>query len=150
MAYSTLTDLTRWIEEDELVALCTRDPEATAESDSVTAVAGEAIESADAEIDSYLLGRWPGLHSWSPVPDELNRLSSMIAVYNLYLRRRAVSEPWRRNYEDCLAKLKQASEGKLSLGLDDQGTRASSGSEACRTDADDSTRVYNDDLLSRF
>ena len=150
MAYSTITDLTRWIDAQELVRLCTTDPDATIESESVTSVAAEAIESADALIDSYLLGRWPGLRGYDPVPDEINRISATLAVHNLYLRRRAVSDDWRGAYEDCMAKLKAASRGDHSLGLDDSGSVASHPNRSYRTDAEEEDRVYTEDRLKKL
>ena len=71
MAYSTLTDLTSWIEASELIRLCSTDPAATTSSPEVVAITTEAIQSADAQIDGYLLGRWSGLRSYSPVPERL-------------------------------------------------------------------------------
>ncbi|MEA1996011.1 MAG: phage protein Gp36 family protein [Gemmatimonadota bacterium] len=150
MAYSTITDLTRWIEHKELIRLCTTDSQATIESESVIGVVGEVIESADAQIDGCLLGRWPGLRDYDPVPDEINRLSAMIAIYNLYLRRRAVSESWRRCYEDCTARLEAAAKGHHSLGLDDQGTLAGSGGQIYRTDTREEDRAFTDEKLEKF
>jgi phage gp36-like protein len=150
MAYSNITDLTRWIEEDELVCLCTQSSEATIESGEVTDVVAEVIAGADAEIDGYLLARWPGLRNYSPVPDEINRMSALIAVYNLYLRRRAVTENWRRRYEDCRNRLEAAASGKFSLGLDESGNTATPPEAACRTDADEMDRVYTRENLRRL
>ncbi|HUU29373.1 MAG TPA: DUF1320 domain-containing protein [archaeon] len=150
MAYSTITDLTRWIDESELIRLSTDDPEATIQSADVVTVTGEAIQSADAEIDSYLLTRWPSLRSYDPVPDEINRLSAVIAVYNLYLRRRAVSEDWRRSYEDCKAKLEAAAQGEYTLGLDQEGNVAGSAEPAFRTDAEQDDRIYTDERLEKL
>ena len=137
MTYSTITDLTRWIEEEELIALCTRS-------------GGATIESADAEIDGYLLARWPGLRDYSPVPDEINRISAIFAVYNLYLRRRAVSDPWQQRCEDCRRRLEAAADGKFTLGLDDSGSVATGPNAACRTDADETLRVYTKDKLKKL
>lgn len=150
MAYSTIDDLTRWIDEGELVRLCSRDPGATIASAEVTAVVAEAIQSADARIDSHLLGRWPGLRGYDPVPDEVNRISAMLAVYYLYLRRRAVSSQWRENQEECMALLREARRGETSLGLDDTGRRASEPEGSFRTDAEDGDRRYTDDKLDRL
>jgi len=150
MAYSAITDLTRWIDAQELVRLCTTDPDATIGSESVTSVAEEAIESADAQIDSYLLGRWPGLRGYDPVPDEINRISATLAVYNLYLRRRAVTDTWRSVYEDCKAEFKAASKGEHSLGLDDSGSVASHTERSYRTDAEEQDRVYTEDRLKKL
>ena len=150
MAYSTITDLTRWIDAQEIVRLCTTEADATIESESVTSVAEEAIESADALIDSYLLGHWPQLRGYDPVPDEINRISATLSVYNLYLRRRAVTDPWRSAHEDCKAKLKAASQGDHSLGLDDAGSLASHTERSYRTDAEEQDRVYTEDRLKKL
>ena len=150
MAYSTVSDLTRWIDSDELVRLCSTDPSATIASADVLEVAGEAIESADSQIDSYLLGRWPGLRSYDPVPDEINRLSAIMAVYQLYLRRRAVSSDWRTSYQDSLDRLAAASRGELDLGLDDSGSTAAEPEEIYRTDAEQSDRKYSSEKLDKF
>ena len=150
MAYSTITDLTRWIDVQEIVRLCTTEADATIESESVTSVAEEAIESADALIDSYLLGRWPQLRGYDPVPDEINRISATLAVYNLYLRRRAVSGDWRCAYEDCKEKLEAALRGEHSLGLDDAGSVAGCTERSYRTDAEEEDRVYTEDRLKKL
>lgn len=150
MAYSTITDLSRWIDSNELVRLCSTDPAATIASADVLAVAGEAIESADSQIDSYLLGRWPGLRGYSPVPDEINRISTIMAVYQLYLRRRAVGSDWRASYQDCLERLAAASRGELDLGLDDSGGTAARPENVYRTDAREEDRAYTRDKLDKF
>lgn len=145
MAYSTITDLARWIEEDELIQLCTLEADKTVADAEVTGPVNEAIASADGEIDSYLLGRWPGLRGLSSVPDELNRMSAILALYYLYLRKRSVPEDWRNSYKDVTGKLKLASEGKLSLGIDTSGTQASEGENQYRSDALDTDDDLDDD-----
>lgn len=150
MPYCNVNDLTRWIESAELAALCTRAEGASPEHPEVQAVAAEAIRAADAEIDAFLLGRWPGLRKVDPPPPELTALSARIAVYNLYLRKRAVSSNWRAVYEDCRQRLEQAAAGGLSLGLDESGAAAESREKACRTDARKEDRVYTDERLKKF
>ncbi len=150
MEYCTLNDLTRWIDPVELVALCTRDSGATLASEEVAAVAAEVIRGAGAEIDSYLLGRYPGLRDITPPPAEMTSLCARIAIYNLYLRRRVVSELWRKNYEDCRQRLEQASEGRLSLGMGQDGQVAGSPERQWRTDTLDEERVYSREKLNRF
>ena len=150
MSYCNVNDLTRWIESSELAALCTQIEGATPADPEVQAVAGEAIRAADAEMDSFLLGRWPGLRNVNPVPPELTALSARIAVYNLYLRRRAVSAHWRTVYEDCRRRLEQAAAGGLSLGLDELGAVAESSGKAWRTDTEEGNRVYTDEKLRKF
>ena len=113
-------------------------------------MSGEVIESADSQIDSYLLGRWPGLRSYDPVPDEINRLSAIMAVYQLYLRRRAVSGDWRTSYQDCLDRLAAAARGELDLGLDDSGSTATEPDVAYRTDAVEEDRKYSREKLDKL
>jgi len=156
--YSSLTDLLKWIEETELVQLCSQSPEDNISSAAVVAVVNEAIESADAEIDSYLLGRWSGLRGYSPVPAEINRMSAILALYYIYLRKRAVSEDWQRQYETILRKLGQAAKGDLSLGLDTSGSVAAEADPQYRTDALDTDddlddydpRKYTQDKLDKL
>ena len=158
MAYSKISDLTKWIEEDEIIQLASQSGQATILSEEVVGVLNEVIASADAEIDSYLLGRWPSLRSYDPVPDEINRLSAQIAIYYLYLRRRAVSDSWLEQYRTCLRKLQAASDGKLSLGLDTAGAQAQEPNAQYRTDAkdtdadldDDDPRKYTKDKLDKL
>jgi phage gp36-like protein len=150
LAYCTITDLTRWIESEELVRLCSSDQAATIGSVNVLAVTGEAIQSADSQIDSYLLGRWPGLRSYDPVPDEIGRLSAVLVVYQLYLRRRAVSGMWRTSYQDCLERLEAASRGELDLGLDEEGGTAAGPEAVYRTDALETDRVYDREKMDKF
>jgi len=145
MAYSEISDLTRWAEEDEIVQLASKSDQATILSPEVIDVLNEVIASADGEIDSYLLGRWPSLRTYSPVPDEINRLSAQMAVYYLYLRRRAMSDDWLTQYKACLSKLQKASEGKLSLGLDADGKQAAEPEAQYRTDALDTDDDLDDD-----
>ncbi len=150
MAYCTITDLTRWIESNELVHLCSSDDAATIASADVLAVANEAIQSADSQIDSYLLGRWPGLRGYDPVPDEIGRISAVLAVYQLYLRRRAVNSMWRTSYQDCLDRLAAASRGELDLGLDEDGVTAAGPDAGYRNDALETDRVYDREKMDKF
>ena len=150
MAYSTLTDLTRWIDQTELVRLCSSDPAATIASTDVVAVAGEAIESADSQIDGCLLARWPSLRGFSPVPAEINRISALLALYNLYLRRRSVTEQWQLARDQCVARLEAAARGEVSLGLDQAGATAPSSRAAYQTDANEESRKFTDEALDRL
>ncbi len=150
MAYSTLEGLARWIDSGELVRLCSSDPAATLASPEVVSTAGEAIAAADAEIDSHLLGRWPSLRRFDPAPEELVRLSSLLAVYNLYLRRRAVSECWIRAAADCRSRLAAAARGELSLGLDASGSQPADDRPSCRTDAVEEDCRFTRERLERF
>lgn len=159
MAYSTITDLTKWIREDTLIQLCSLDAAATIADAEVTGVVAEKIAAADGEIDSYLLGRWPGLRDYSPVPDEINRLSAIIAVYYLYLTSPGgVPDDWKDLYKESLRKLEKAAKGELSLGIDTSGTVASEGENQYRSDSLDTDddlddydrRQYTQDKLDKL
>ena len=87
MAYSTITDLQNYIEQARLIELCTDDVTKTIVSIEVTVPVDEAIESADAEIDSYLLARWTGLRDLSSVPPIVNLISCLLSLDILFGRR---------------------------------------------------------------
>ena len=74
----------------------------------------------------------------------------MLATYNLYLRRRLVSQDWRKSYEDCIAKLESAASGNMSLGLDDAGNAAGPANPVYRTDTTSEDRIYTEDKLGKF
>lgn len=95
----------------------------TSETDVVDdidqAVIDNAIEEADAVIDSYC-----GVKYSVPFTTPTTRvksLSATIAVYNLFEKRSALvgmPESIRTSYEDAIAFLKDVSTGKASLGID--------------------------------
>jgi len=157
MAYSEIIDLTKWIEEDQLVQLASQSDQATILDDPVMDVLNEMIASADSLIDSHCLNRWPDLRTEDPVPDEINKISARMAIYYMYERRGDAPEMRVLAYEDCLKQLKLFANGKIMLGLDTSGTKAEAGADAFQTDAsenyvvpDDDKRVFTDDKLAKF
>jgi len=151
MAYSMIKDLIKWISEEDLIRLCTASADAALVDAEVADIVAEMIESADGEIDGYLLSRWAGLRGYSPVPPEINRISAQIAIYNLFLRHMQVPEEWRKRYEDCIRKLEQAAKGDLTLGLDSAGTQVAESEAQYQTDAgkdeDELPQQYTKDKL---
>lgn len=78
------------------------------------AVLGVALTDADAEINSYLAGRYslPLVQS----TDELVRMACDIARYRLFDTR--ASEQVKARYDDAIKKLRDVSRGVASLGID--------------------------------
>jgi len=157
MAYSTIEDLTRWIDSAQLLELASSSNEAVLTDDIVQAVLDEVIAAADAEIDSYCLNRWTDLRSKDPVPAEIKKMSTMIAIYFLYLRHGGAPEIRRASYEDCVSKLKLFAKGDIALGLDTSGNKAAAGTDSFQTDASsdytvppDDQRVFTEDKLDKF
>lgn len=157
--YSQLTDVLKWVKEDTLLQLATVNPEATISDAEVTGPVHEAIAAADAEIDMYLLGRWPGLRDYSPAPDAIRTLSARMAVYYLFLHYEGgVPEDRKDDHKECIRKLEKAAEGKLSLGIDTSGTLASEGENQYRSDSLDTDddlddydrRQYTQDKLDKL
>jgi phage gp36-like protein len=108
MAYCTQDDLLKMIPLTELAEL-------TAESgdDPDPDVVDEAIEKADAEIDSYLGARYAV--PLSPVPARVKGLSVDLAIFHLYSRRSVAPEVRQQRYEAALGFLERVAAGQLAL-----------------------------------
>ncbi len=109
MAYSLKADIQKEISDEELIGLTDDEGAGIVNDARVTA----AIAKADALIDSYC-----GQVETVPfvvVPDIIKQHSVTIAIYFLFVRRSAVPEIRRQNYEDAIAHLKDISLGKASL-----------------------------------
>ena len=116
MAYCKISDITpAWVEEEDLVGLCSRELEATISSPTVTAVLNSRIELAGSMIDSYLIGRYGSQLRTEEAISVLKHKCAELAVYLLYLRRRAVDEDWQSNHEDMIAWLTDLRDGKGDL-----------------------------------
>ena len=110
----------------------------------------EAIEQADAEVDSYLSVRF--LVPVSNPPTILNKLSTDIAIYNLYSRGIAdeIPEVRKDRYKNAIKTLEKISTGKISLDvsplpdpIDQEG-----GSES--STPDDTNNIFTRDKLEGF
>jgi phage gp36-like protein len=115
MAYSTEADILKDISSVELAQL-------TSESDDTVDhdVVAKAILDADAEIDGYLAVR--SSVPLDPVPALVAKLSTRIALYNLFSRRASraggVNETVKDNYERSVEILKAIAKGDVKLGVD--------------------------------
>jgi phage gp36-like protein len=120
MAYCTQSDLLSMIPLKELAEL-TADSGDTPDGE----VVDEAIQRADAEINSYLGMR----HTLplSPLPDQVKGLSIDMALYHLYSRRSVTPTVRRQKYEAAVAFLKLVAAGEAVL--EDSGDATSSGDQ---------------------
>jgi phage gp36-like protein len=108
MAYCTEDDLLNMIPEEDLTDL-------TVESGDVpdSGIITDAINKADAEIDSYLGVKY--VVPLSPTPDQVKALSVDLAIYHLYSRHSIVPPVRQQKYEDAVAFLKQVARGQAII-----------------------------------
>lgn len=135
MAYATLTDLKKTLSEAQLIQLT--DDAGLGLVDQPTI--DKAIADADAEIDSYLGGRYTV--PLSPVPALVNRLSADLAIYHLYSRRMSVPEQREKRYEASVDLLKMLSKGTATLG-EATPQRASDQIGGAKTNSDPADRKF--------
>ena len=126
MAYSPNDHISKLLPEDELVALT--DDEGLGVPDQ--ARVDEAVELADAEIDSYCAVRYSV--PISPVPALLRKLSVDMAVHTLYSRAvMSMPEVRSERFHAALKQLEAISRGTLTLGVGE--ARTTQGAETNRT-----------------
>jgi len=110
MPYSTLADLKNQLSEDQLIQLTDDENLGVVNQ----AVIDKAIVDADAEIDSYLAGRYTV--PLSPIPPLVARFSADLAIYNLYSRRMAVPDQRKDRRDNGVRLLKMLADRKTTLG----------------------------------
>ncbi len=113
MAYSTQTDLLTKIDADELIAATDDEDTGVINADRVAA----AIESADAEINGYLGGRYSV--PLDPVPPIIKTYSIDMALYHIFSRRLGPPEHIEKRYDYAIKFLLKAAQGTISLGVSD-------------------------------
>jgi phage gp36-like protein len=113
MAYCNLEDIRQVILDAELIQL-TDDARSGIINESRV---GQAIASADAEIDGYCAARYTV--PFSPIPPIIKKCSVDIAVYNLHARK-AMSIPEARQvrYDNAVRILKDIASATVSLEED--------------------------------
>ncbi len=117
MAYSVEADIKKQLDPALLVQLADDDNDGVADS----GVISQAIADADAELDSYLSGRYTV--PLSPVPALVKKLSVDVAIWNLYSRRSTVEDEVRKSRYAAAVKLLTAiSKGEARLGIDPEPT----------------------------
>jgi phage gp36-like protein len=119
--YATREDMVLAFGEKECVSLTDRDFTGAIDD----AVMDAQLVRASAEIDSYIVGRYP-----TPWPDTYRILVGRccdIARYFLCGSITQVTEEIRIRYEDALRYLERVADGKISLGRTDSGEVIRSG-----------------------
>src|SRR5262245_61353943 len=112
MSYITISDIEGQLSTAQLVQLTDDAKSGEVDTDKIT----KAIDDADAEVNGYV-GRRYTVPVQPPVPDLLQKLSTDIAVWNLYRRRQRAPENVRQAYEDAIATLKMIAEGDMVLPI---------------------------------
>jgi phage gp36-like protein len=114
--YSTIADLLKALPQDEVLTLADDSDTGDINDPAVLTVLEEAIGQADSEIDAHVgIVREVPL---SPVPAIIARLSTKLAVHNLYLRRPNATEPesWQRETARSQKLLESLAAGRVALG----------------------------------
>lgn len=112
--YATLADLVDRFGQSEIQQLTDRTRSGTPDAE----VVGQALADAVAEIDSYVLGRYP--QALDPVPPILTRIACDIARYQLYAKRpNGASDDVRNRYLDVRRMLESIQRGDVQLGMPD-------------------------------
>ncbi len=141
MAYCTQEDISGQLDTTILTQLTDDSGAGQFDPDVVDA----AIADADAEIDGYCGARYPV--PFAPVPPMIAKLSTDIAVYNLFARRDNVPEARAKRYDNAIRFLTAVAAGKISLGAQDpDGTPAPS----CRPDIQSDTRLFDRSKMDGF
>lgn len=112
MAYCTVNDLLKFVDEKTLIELS--DLENSGSIDA--SVVGEAIETADAQIDGYIANRVTAV-PLNPVPVLISKISCKMALHELYSNRTMsfVPETISGWYKECLRILEAIRNGKMQL-----------------------------------
>lgn len=115
MAYISLDDILKMIPESEVVMLTDDESLGSVNDDRVA----EAIEQADAVVNGYLGVRY-SVPLGAPVPNIVTKLSTDIAIYNLYSRGTAetVRPVIKDRYDSAVRTLDKLSKGTISLDVD--------------------------------
>jgi phage gp36-like protein len=113
MAYCNESDIQKQLSPEQLIELTDDDGNDLPDSGIIE----QAIADADAEIDSYLAGRYSV--PVSPVPAVIRKVSVDIAIWNLYSRRTVVDENRKERYKAAIDLLKLVGDGKAALGADE-------------------------------
>lgn len=127
MIYCTVADMQTRFDEWELIEL------SSPGGQSIDAtVIEQAIVDAEAEIESYLGGRYA--LPLNPVPKVLNRIACNLARY--YLHDGSSNEAVDKAYKDALRFLKDVANGLVKLGVSTDGSEATSTSQTAEMQSD--------------
>ena len=113
MTYILQSDIEGFMSRTQLIQ-CT-DDEKTGEidTDKIT----KAIEDAESEVNGYLGKRYV-VPIAPPVPNLVQKLSTDIAVWNVWRRRQRAPENVRQAYEDAIKRLEKIAAGEIVLDVE--------------------------------
>lgn len=140
--YTTQAEMVTRYGEAELIELTNREEESTGKI--VAAVVTQAIDDAEATINSYLRGRVN--LPLTDVPQPLPKIAADIARY--YLHGDHVTDTVRQIYEDAVQWLKGVSSGRVTIALDssEANLAATVGKPAARAPG----RIFTRDSLKDY
>lgn len=126
MAYCTVDDVIGMLKPD-MIGFIIGDDSSDEDSrpedpvEAVRALAGSAVEDAQAEIDGYLAKRYDV--PFTKTPKVINKFAKDIALYNL-VSRKGIDESDREKtyltrYNAAVAFLTKVAEGKIDIGVED-------------------------------
>lgn len=153
MAYTSLAELIKKIDESTLIQLVDDEKLNPATVDAVdagtTARTGridDAITEADALIDTYCGAKYSV--PFSSAPQVVQELSATITIYNLYSRRvlKAIPDVRVARYEQALNTLALIAKGTISLGIDPPPTS----NDYSETNVSTSPRVFSRTTMEGF
>ncbi|MEX3688861.1 gp436 family protein [Paraburkholderia sp. BR14263] len=110
MAYATSDDMVRRFGETEMIEITDRDLTGVVDA----AVAGNALDDASAEIDTYLAGRYT--LPFAGTPRFIAGLCCDIARYRLCIGETRMTEEINSRYKAAIRFLELAAAGKVTLG----------------------------------
>jgi phage gp36-like protein len=141
MPYATLQNMMDRFGERELIALTDRDNTGIVDA----AVLARGLQSADDEINPYLVARYT--IPPASVPAIVSNFACDIARYRLCGAEVIETDEIRNRYKDAIKFFEKVSKGEISLGLDALSqTVASKGSVHIRSDK----AVFNKEKLSDY
>ena len=131
MAYCFVSDILGRIDDAELMRLTDDDGMGSAD----TAKIQEAIDDAQAEIDSYCAKLYSVPFS-DPVPAMIVKICKDIAVYNVYSLKNAADDDVESRYNRALKFLLSISKGLVKIGAGEPSTVSDGGPESLKPASD--------------
>lgn len=124
MAYCTLDDIKKYLDEESVIALSDDDKDGVPDA----AVIDEVIAGADADIDMYLAGKY--VIPLSPVVPVIVKISAKFAIHYLFLRRNEAEMPekWDKDYDQTLALLESIARCDIKIGSAEASEKGGGGS----------------------
>jgi phage gp36-like protein len=141
MTYCTIAEI-KAVFDDSLLIQLTDDADAGVINDDV--ITG-AINDASAEIDGWLLRRYT--LPLGTVPENLRKYAADIVLYDLYCRREGPPDYVAKRYNDAIAYLKLAADGRVSVIADDSDEVSAAVSDFA---ADNPPRIFTRLLMGGF